>query len=161
VADEVYKARPRVPDEDVLRREAVRHTGLPAQDVYRLSLLALWHLVTRPDLSDALLAAASPGSRPSRPAARAARRELLSLVTAEEALLLFRAPYERPRQAAAWGREAEVVDSLVRRGFAERDPTAPRMYRCTAQGEVVREAFKKEVGPPGAQGSATEREPRR
>lgn len=65
----------------------------------------------------------------------------LDSLTAAEAFVLVRAPYDRPRR---FGRVDKVfVDRLVApdRGLLEECPDQPGLFRCTERGEAARSAF--------------------
>lgn len=63
----------------------------------------------------------------------------LSSVTVDEAVMLLYAPYDRPAYAA--DADQAALDRLDRAGLVEVDPTAPRAYRATEDGELVRAAM--------------------
>lgn len=86
---------------------------------------------------------------------RVERLRLLSSVTAEEALLLAAAPYERPAVMArreVSTRRGDVLTGLEDRALVERDPQAQKVYRyrCTETGQAIADALRAELPTIGA-----------
>jgi hypothetical protein len=84
---------------------------------------------------------ASPAERKEGSMSASSRQvALLDSITAEEALLLIRAPYDSPSALRRAGRKTAepAVFRLVARGLLERNPESDRMFRCTERGEELR-----------------------
>lgn len=72
------------------------------------------------------------------------RLQLLSTVTADQAVMLLAAPYEDPAPIPKKAVKRDF-DELLERGLVEVEPTSQRRYRSTAAGEDLRAAFITEL----------------